>query len=186
MSEGITFFSAEPAGGSMSFDAYSPFRPETELDRQASAKRYLAAPAAPSARLIDRDVRNSELEAARIALPLINTITKLARVEPQGRNMTPISPLVFEEAVRWAQIVVRAGLDAGTAAEQIALPAVVRTREGGIQFEWHRRNLDLEIQVGPNGHGQAYLETPDGEPLEADLSDGLGPIAGALHEVLVR
>ncbi len=186
MSEGIAFFSPEPVGASMSFDGYSPFRPETEADRQASAKTYFAAPAAPTTRLIDVDVRTSEMEAARIALPLINTITKLARVEPDGRNMKPISPLVFDEAVRWAQIVVRAGLDVGTAPEQITLPAVVRTRDGGIQFEWHRKNLDLEIQVGPNGRGQAFLEGLDDEPVESDLTDGLGPIAVALQTVLVR
>jgi hypothetical protein len=188
MSDGIAFFSPEPVGASMSSDTYSPFRPETELDRQSNAKRYFAAPAAPTTRLIDVEVRNTEMEAARVALPLINTITKLARdtSEAHRDNMKPISPLVFDEAVRWAQIVVRAGLAVANQ-DQISLPAVIRTQAGGIQFEWHRKNLDLEIEVGPNGQGQAYLEDAAvGEPIEADLAEGLGRIQAALEIVLVR
>jgi hypothetical protein len=30
-------------------------------------------------------------------------------------------------------------------------PAVVPTRDGGIQLEWHRRGIDLEVKVPPTG-----------------------------------
>lgn len=187
MRQGIAFFSSEPVSGSTAFD-YSPFRPETERERQVSSQGFVAAPTVPSTGLIDDEVKSSELQAASVALPLINVITRLTKeyADSQRDGVRPISRLVFDETVRWAQIISKTGLAVATQ-DQIVWPQVVPTQAGGLQLEWHRKNLDLEIEIGPNGRAQAYLEDAAvDEPIEADLAEGLDRIRGALELVLVR
>lgn len=55
-------------------------------------------------------------------------------------------------------------------------PAIVPLASGGIQFEWHTPQKDLEISLSPNGQASVYFEEI-GKPLvssEGNLSDLLG------------
>lgn len=42
-------------------------------------------------------------------------------------------------------------------------PAVVPTWNGGVQVEWHRSGIDLEIEVDPAGNIEYFFKSPDEE-----------------------
>lgn len=55
-------------------------------------------------------------------------------------------------------------------------PAIVPVATGGIQFEWHTPQKDLEISLSPNGQASVYFEEV-GNPVvnfEGNVSDLLG------------
>ena len=48
-------------------------------------------------------------------------------------------------------------------------PTVVPTRDGGVQFEWHRRGIDLEVKVPPVGPiAHFFADAHTGEEREWD------------------
>ena len=40
----------------------------------------------------------------------------------------------------------------------VPLPAVVPTGVGGIQFEWHKSGIDLEVEIDPSGQVQGFFK----------------------------
>lgn len=42
-------------------------------------------------------------------------------------------------------------------------PSVVPAWEGGLQVEWHRNGVDLEIEVSPSGNIEYFFASPDEE-----------------------
>jgi hypothetical protein len=42
-------------------------------------------------------------------------------------------------------------------------PAVVPTWNGGVQVEWHRNEVDLEIEASPQGLVEYYFKSPNEE-----------------------
>ncbi len=42
-------------------------------------------------------------------------------------------------------------------------PSVVPTWNGGVQVEWHRNGVDLEIEVSPAGDAEYFFASPDEE-----------------------
>ncbi len=42
-------------------------------------------------------------------------------------------------------------------------PSVVPTHEGGVQVEWHRNGVDLEIEISPDGNAEYFFASPDEE-----------------------
>ena len=42
-------------------------------------------------------------------------------------------------------------------------PSVVPTWNGGVQVEWHRNGVDLEIEVSPAGDAEYFFSSPDEE-----------------------
>ena len=42
-------------------------------------------------------------------------------------------------------------------------PSVVPTWDGGVQVEWHRNGVDLEIEISPDGNAEYFFASPDEE-----------------------
>ena len=50
-------------------------------------------------------------------------------------------------------------------------PFIVPTHEGGVQAEWHRNGVDLEIEATPAGAIEYYFRSPLGEYEERVVGD---------------
>ena len=76
--------------------------------------------------------------------PTLQAIVGLLRLEPNWNSYgsSPISLSTAELALAFLL---------ETVAGSVPPPAVVPTTEGGLQFEWHRNGLDVEIDVLPSG-----------------------------------
>lgn len=84
----------------------------------------------------------------------------------------PVDPRCAESAVRFLLSV----LDAS-----IPKPFVVPTVQGGIQFEWHRAGVDLEVEIrSPAGFRVYFADEHTGEESEATLSANLLPLVPLL------
>lgn len=61
---------------------------------------------------------------------------------------------------------------------QVPEPTIVPLASGGIQFEWHTAQKDLEVSLSPNGQASIYFEQAGNPPTisEGDISDLLGQI----------
>lgn len=62
-------------------------------------------------------------------------------------------------------------------------PSIVPTWCGGIQAEWHRNGVDLEIEVFPSGEIEYFFKGPD-EEQEGRAWDALGRLNEYTHAVL--
>ena len=78
---------------------------------------------------------------------------------PVGWDSYGAKPVSSEAARAAATFLVKAI----SAASNIAAPAVVPTVRGGLQLEWHRQGVDLEIVFGPDGSGSWYAEDRETE-----------------------
>ena len=56
-------------------------------------------------------------------------------------------------------------------------PTIVRTWDGGLQAEWHRNGVDLEIEVGPDRKA-AYYFFSESEEIERPVWDDIARLAG--------
>ena len=54
-------------------------------------------------------------------------------------------------------------VQAASAVPNLAAPAVVPTVRGGLQLEWHRQGVDLEIEFEPDGSGSWFAEDRETE-----------------------
>jgi hypothetical protein len=63
-----------------------------------------------------------------------------------------LSPIAVQRVVNsFIEILVR---------DDVPIAAVVPTRVGGIQLEWHRRGMDVEIAVPPTGEIEYLVVDP--------------------------
>ncbi len=62
-------------------------------------------------------------------------------------------------------------------------PAVVPTWNGGVQVEWHRNGIDLEIEVDPEGEIEYFFKSPD-EEYEGRISGDFSPLSEYARAVL--
>ena len=63
-------------------------------------------------------------------------------------------------------------------------PNVVPTWSGGVQVEWHRNNVDFEIEADPRGGIEYFFRGPD-EEREGRAWDDLGQLAKYVQAVTV-
>ena len=78
---------------------------------------------------------------------------------PAGWDSHGAKP-VSSEAARAATTLLAKAV---SAAPNLAAPALVPTVRGGIQLEWHRQGVDLEIEFEPDGSGSWYAEDRETE-----------------------
>lgn len=65
--------------------------------------------------------------------------------------------------------------------DEVITPTVVPSRDGGLQFEWHRLGIDVEMKIPPVGPESYYLaDASAGTELEWEGSDNPDAIRSAL------
>ena len=96
-----------------------------------------------------RATRRVEIKAPRGELPepLLRALEEAIELFqlPRGWNShgaEPVSDAAFKQTVEFLATYLVAG---------VAAPALVPTVRGGTQLEWHRRGVDIEVEVGPDG-----------------------------------
>ena len=66
-------------------------------------------------------------------------------------------------------------------------PSIVPTVRGGIQFEWHSNNIDLEFEVvAPTSIIASYEDSETGDAWENELKFDLGPISEVVRTLVNR
>jgi len=69
-------------------------------------------------------------------------------------------------------------------ASGVPAPAIIPTSNGGIQLEWHRCGMDLEIQVASGTSLEVFFENlATGETYEREIGDDLTPLRFFLDHV---
>jgi hypothetical protein len=81
---------------------------------------------------------------------------------------SPTGLLLLRESTR-SRSDVRALLD--TAYRDLAQPAIVPLRDGGIQLEWHRGGIDLEIAFSDEDPGVYLVDHQSNESIEEPLGE---------------
>ena len=109
------------------------------------------------------------IRAPRRDLPeeLLHAIERACELQglPRGWNShgaEPVSNAAFTQTVEFLTAYLVRG---------IAGPVLVPTVRGGLQLEWHRRGVDVEVEVGPDGSVSWCAEDRrSGQDVEAVLS----------------
>ncbi len=93
--------------------------------------------------------RRIAIRAPRRDLPreLLRALDRACELQqlPRGWNSygaEPVSDAAFRQTIEFLTAYVVRG---------IAGPVLVPTVRGGLQLEWHRRAVDIEVEVGPDG-----------------------------------
>jgi len=126
--------------------------------------------------------------AVELSAPLVQKIQLFgSAVFHAGDELAAASsPLVRQEAARLAVHFAERALERISDPDEVAMPTVLQAPSGAIQFEWHRKGIDLEISVLPSGRIAGYVESEGHEPREVDLSASMWEIAEELNAVLRR
>lgn len=87
---------------------------------------------------------------------------------PEGWNSYEAKPVSTEAARAAIAFLAKAA----SAAPNLPAPAVVPTVPGGIQLEWHRQGMDLEVEFRRDGYGSWSAEDRETEEaVEQSLLD---------------
>lgn len=104
----------------------------------------------------------------------IRRLAGLARLEPGWDG--PQSEAISDMSLIAAQWFLRASMRDTTVP-----PNVVPTRTGGVQFEWHARGLDVEVEISRDAAVNVYIADLDsGTEYEGSGFAGFWQLAGAL------
>jgi len=109
----------------------------------------------------------------------LSMLDRLGRLPPgwDGHAARPVAIGVLEAVGRF----VRSGaLDQAPAAELQLVP----TAQGGLQLEWHTRDLDLVLECEPSGAVSYYVSDELSGKEEEGLVDGIGE--GLLARAFLR
>lgn len=143
------------------FGSWSLFSP-TSLDIDPSPSRTIA---------VSRDVRT--LGTARWLPAVIDHMNKLLRLRPGWDSYAakPPSATFMLEALRFLLRVM---------ADNTQAPTIVPLSEGGVQLEWHRAGVDVEVLFADSDEDGLYLHDVatgqewEGAPIEGFLRFDLG------------
>ena len=106
---------------------------------------------------------------------LMALFRRLAGLRPgwDSYGACALSPVAVQRAI----VLMRADLP---------IPAVVPTRAGGIQMEWHRHGIDVEINVPPTGDIEYLVVDPErGVVLESTGSTDQATLFSTLARIAV-
>lgn len=104
---------------------------------------------------LELELRGSGAEPATLWRPFFATIQTLARLSPDwdSYGAKPLSQITVQRVLtKLLPILLHDGVPEA---------AIVPTRDGGLQFEWHRRGIDVEIRVPPEGPIEFLVSDPD-------------------------
>jgi len=95
---------------------------------------------------------------------VFDALQKLASLPPgwDSYGARPLNPRAV-----WRSVGLLASIVPAIAPE----PTVVPTRDGGVQFEWHRRGIDVEVRVPPVGEVSFIVADQDVEHEGEGLPD---------------
>jgi hypothetical protein len=111
----------------------------------------------------------------RSALKRINQLTALA-VGWNSYGAQEVQADMAMEAVEFLTKVTYPG---------IAAPSIVPLSDGGIQLEWHRGGLDVEVTFSDDDAGLYIVDRESGEAVELPLdaaAAAIGPLAERLRD----
>jgi hypothetical protein len=92
-----------------------------------------------------------------------------------GNNAPRISPTNVEIAMQLLAHVMLSDTPA---------PEIVPTVRGGLQLEWHVRNVDVELEIlSPGRYLLSFEDRSSERELEVELSSDLSPFAEAVRRV---
>jgi hypothetical protein len=132
-----------------------------------------------------RHTLTGALKSIDIELPFANGEKMTARLIGNGNEPSALWT-IFSAFQRLAQLApnwdsygamplnpktVRRSFDLlpGLFTEDVPAPSVVPTRDGGVQFEWHCRGIDLEIKVPPaKPISYVIVDTHSGAEIEGE------------------
>jgi hypothetical protein len=113
-------------------------------------------------------------------LPLLDTAKRLSKLPENwdSYGARTVNPDLIEYGLSLLNELTTSGTP---------LPAMVPTSQGGIQFEWHCRGIDLEIRI--ESLGVVHVSFEDSRTLEewdGDLTTAPGPLDRFLAELSRR
>jgi hypothetical protein len=162
------------------------FEPTATLTR--NLQRAVSYVIRPPLLLSEDQDRSFEREALSLASPLADQMRSFASPVVHGGQLVAMgaSHLVRQEALRLTVEFAREGLDTTQDRDEVVMPSVHQAHSGAIQFEWHRKGVDLEITVLPSGGIVGYVEREGVASREVDLASGMQAITQELRTVLHR
>ena len=124
-------------------------------------RTWQGAPTRPARKIAIRARRRELSEPLLRALDRAIELLQL----PRGWNShgaEPVSDAAFKRTVEFLTTYLVQG---------VADPVLVPTVRGGVQLEWHRRRVDIEVEVCPDGSVSWCADDPrTGEELETALA----------------
>lgn len=100
---------------------------------------------------------------------------------PENWDTYGAAPIAAEAVAAAAALLLR------TASGDTPKPSVVPTVDGGVQLEWHRHGIDLEVEIRPTGEYSAFYEDRvRGTEWETTVGAGEPRIRTALAELTRR
>lgn len=145
------------------------------LDRLSGAES-VAATYALADRLVKTPRESPRRSARRITIRapgrevpegLLRALKRACELQqlPRGWNShgaEPVSDAAFRQTIEFLTAYV---------VRDVAVPVLVPTVRGGLQLEWHRRGVDIEVEVNPDGSVSWCAEDRrSGEEVEAALA----------------
>lgn len=135
-------------------------------------------PSMPEPRWLDQPLTLRVRSGDRIPIfaAAVRTLTTLSALPPNwdSYGAARIRPAAVQTALR---------LLASVAPSHVPAPSIVPTSAGGIQFEWHTSNADLELSINGEGNVDAFLDVHDGQTWEGPLAESVWGLARFLAYV---
>lgn len=135
---------------------------------EGSATRRSAEPS-----IVRVKVQTPAASWVRDAIAEIEQLTALS-ADWDTYGASPITASAATKAVRFL---------VDNAYAELARPSIVPMSDGGIQLEWHRGGVDLEISISDGDSGVFVAHAGAGESEEAPLSDARSHLLSRLSQL---